>query len=183
MGRPGLVFSHLGIYVKDLARMEAFYTRLLDFTVTDRGRLDTPRGLVELVFLSRDPDEHHQIVLATGRPDAIGFNVINQISFKADSLATLRTMHRRLTDEGMPDIAPVTHGNALSVYAPDPEGNRLELYLDLPWYVTQPMRVPVDLTLDDNALMQRVEEHARGLPGFMPRAQWREGMARRMGLA
>lgn len=163
--------------------MESFYTRLLEFTVTDRGRLDTPRGPVELVFLSRDPDEHHQIVLASGRPAEVGFNVINQISFKADSLATLRTMHRRLQEEGIPDIAPVTHGNALSIYAPDPEGNRLELYLDLPWYVTQPMRVPVDFGLADEALMQTVEDHARGLPGFMPRAQWRDRMASRMGVS
>ena len=35
--RPQLSFSHLGIYVRDLAGMEAFYTGLLGFTVTDRG--------------------------------------------------------------------------------------------------------------------------------------------------
>ena len=183
MGRPGLAFSHLGIYVTDLSRMEDFYTRLLEFTVTDRGHLATPNGRVELVFLSRDPDEHHQIVLASGRPDVVSFNVINQISLKADSIATLRTMHRRLKEEEVQGIAPVTHGNALSVYAPDPEGNRLELYLDLPWYVSQPMRVPVDLDLDDSALMHVLEDHARGLPGFKSRAQWREEMARRMGVA
>ncbi len=181
--RPGLVFSHIGIHVHDLARMEDFYTRVPEFTVTDRGHLDTPAGPVQLVFLSRDPDEHHQIVLASGRPESIAFNVINQISLKADSLATLRTIHRRLRDEANQGIQPVTHGNALSIYAPDPEGNRLEFYLDLPWYVSQPMRVPVDLDQADDALMQMLERHAQGLPGFMPRAQWREEMARRMGLA
>ena len=181
--RPGLVFSHIGIYVSNLERMEDFYTRLLDFTVTDRGHLETPKGPVELVFLSRDPDEHHQIVLASGRPESIGFNVINQISLKADSLASLRTIHRRLQDERTAGIMPVTHGNALSVYAPDPEGNRLEFYLDLPWYVSQPVRVPVELAQADEPLMQMLEAHARGLPGFMPRAQWRELMARRMGTA
>ena len=46
--------------------MEGFYTRLLGFTVTDRGQLQGAAGPVSLVFLSRDPDEHHQIVLATG---------------------------------------------------------------------------------------------------------------------
>lgn len=182
MNRPGLAFSHLGIYVQDLAAMERFYTRVLEFTLTDRGQLDGPRGQMELIFLSRDPDEHHQIVLISGRPDELGFNVINQISLKADSLSTLREMHRRLVAERRPDITPVTHGNALSVYAPDPEGNRLELYIDLPWYVTQPMRVPVDFTQDDAALMAHVERHARALPGFRPRSQWRAEMARRMGV-
>lgn len=183
MPRPGLTFSHVGLFVCDIARMEDFYTRLLEFTVTDRGQLPGTDGPMDLVFLSRDPDEHHQIVLITGRPPQIPFNVINQVSLKADSLATLKEMHRRMQAEGMPGIAPVTHGNALSVYVPDPEGNRLELYVDLPWYVAQPMRVPLDLTPSDEAIMAAAEAHARSLPGFRPRAQWRADMARRMGLA
>jgi hypothetical protein len=137
---------------------------------------------MDLVFLSRDPDEHHQIVLISGRPADMSFNPINQISLKADSLQTLCAMHRRLVEEGLPGIAPVTHGNAVSIYVPDPEGNRLELYVDLPWYVSQPMRVPVDLDDDEATLMARLEAHARTLPGFKPRTQWRDEMARRMGL-
>lgn len=183
MTRPGLSFSHFGLFVTDLALMEDFYSRVLEFTVTDRGRLERPSGAVDLVFFSRDPDEHHQIVMAGGRPSDVGFNVINQISLKADSLATLKRMHARLQTEGLREIAPITHGNALSVYAKDPEGNRLELYLDLPWYVTQPLAVPVDLSRDDGVIMAEAERHARSLPGFMQRAQWRAEMARRMGVA
>lgn len=180
--RPGLTFSHFGIFVQDMARMEAFYSMMLGFTVTDRGRIERPSGGVDLVFLSRDPDEHHQIVLASGRPDAVGFNVINQISLKADSLASLKDVYNRLAQSGVQGMAPITHGNALSVYAPDPEGNRLELYVDLPWYVTQPVVLPVDLSQDDATILARAEAHARSLPGFMPRAQWRSLMAARMGL-
>lgn len=180
MTRPGFTFSHFGMFVNDIARQEAFYTRLLDFTVTDRGQLDGPHGPMDLVFLSRDPDEHHQLVLITGRPQELPFNPINQISLKADTLQTLCAMHRTLKQEGLPNIVPVTHGNAVSIYVPDPEGNRLELYFDLPWYVSQPLRVPVDLE-DEATLMQRLEAHARTLPGFRPRAQWRAEMARRMG--
>lgn len=180
--RPGLSFSHLGMFAHDLGVMEDFYTRVLEFTVTDRGQLPRGTALADLLFLSRDPDEHHQIVLISGRPESIGFNPINQISLKADSLATLRLMHARLLHEGVRDIAPVTHGNALSIYAPDPEGNRLELYIDLPWYVTQPMRVEVDLSQADGALMDHLEAHARSLPGFKSHAEWRDEMASRMGL-
>lgn len=183
MSRPGLTFSHIGLYVHDIARMEDFYTRVLEFTVTDRGQLPGPDGeMLDLVFTSRDPDEHHQIVLITGRPEQLPFNVINQLSLKADSLATLREMHRRLVECGARNISPVTHGNAISVYALDPEGTRLELYLDMPWYVSQPMRVPMDFSLDDVALMQAVEAHARELPGFKPRSEWRQEMAARMGI-
>lgn len=183
MTRPGLTFSHFGMFVIDVALLEDFYTRVLEFTVTDRGQLPGPAGPMDLVFLSRDPDEHHQIVLISGRPRDLPFNPINQISLKADSLATLRAMHQRLVAQGAADITPVTHGNAVSIYVRDPEGNRLELYLDLPWYVNQPMRVPVDLSLDDDALMGWLEAHARALPGFRPRSEWRAEMARRMGLA
>ena len=182
MTRTGLTFSHMGMYVSDIARMEDFYTRVLEFTVTDRGQLSGPTGPMSLVFLSRDPDEHHQIVLVTGRPDEPGFNVINQISLKADSLATLKSMHLRIQGEGLRDITPVTHGNALSIYVRDPEGNRLELYIDLPWYVSQPMRVPVDLSPPEGDIMAVAEAHARSLPGFRPRSEWRAEMAQRMGV-
>jgi catechol-2,3-dioxygenase len=180
--RPGLTFSHLGMFVRDMALMEDFYTRVLDFTVTDRGQLQTPAGPVGIVFTSRDPDEHHQIVLIEGRPTESHFNVINQLSLKADSLQTLRMMHGRLVKESARNIRPITHGNAISIYALDPEGTRLELYVDTPWYVTQPTVVPVDFALDDAALMHEVETHARSLPGFKPRATWRLEMAHRMGL-
>ncbi|WER50350.1 VOC family protein [Cupriavidus sp. WKF15] len=180
--RKGLSFSHVGIYVRDLPAMTRFYTELLDFTITDAGKLEGPAGPVELVFLSRDPAEHHQIVLATGRPEQLPFNVINQISLRADSLATLRGLYERMAAAGATDIHPITHGNAVSVYARDPEGNRLELFVDTPWYVSQPMRVPVDFSESDASLMQKIEAHARSLPGFEPRGAWQARMAEKMGL-
>lgn len=180
MPAASLRFSHFGLHVIDMARMEDFYSRVLGFTVTDRGQLQRPGGSVDLVFLSRDPDEHHQIVLASGRPDAAGFNPINQLSFKTDTLGDLKTLHSSLVAEGLRDITPITHGNALSVYARDPEGNRLELYYDLPWYVTQPVAVPVDLSLPEAEIMSRAEAHARSMQGFRSRAQWRDEMAKRM---
>ncbi|ABE36865.1 glyoxalase/Bleomycin resistance /Dioxygenase superfamily protein [Paraburkholderia xenovorans LB400] len=179
----GLTLNHMGFYVHDMARMEDFYTRVLEFTVTDRGKLETARGTVQLVFLSRDPTVHHQIVLTTGRPEHLAFNPINQISFEADSLATLKVFYQRFVSEKMEEITPVTHGNAISFYARDPEGNRLEVFIDTPWYVDQPMRVPVDFGLSDTELMITVERHARTLPGFKLRGEWEANMAERMGLA
>jgi len=183
MSRPGLTFSHFGIFCVDLPRMEDFYVRVLQFTVTDQGVLQTPSGPRQLTFLSRDPDAHHQIVLASGRPPKLDFNVINQLSFKADSLDTLKSMYKRVRQEATGEPNPVTHGNSLSVYLPDPEGNRLELYIDLPWYVLQPLAAPLDLEADNAEIMAMAEEHARALPGFKSHAQWRSEMAERMGVA
>ncbi|MGB1091187.1 MAG: VOC family protein [Oceanobacter sp.] len=176
-------FSHLGFFATDLVKMEAFYTGLLGLTVTDRGELPGENGPVSLVFMSKDPDEHHQVVLISGRPADMSYNPINQISFKGSDLQSLRDMHNKLIEMEADDIQPVTHGNALSIYARDPEGNRLELYIDMPWYVTQPMRVPADLTLNDEDLMAALEEHARALPGFRPRSEWRAEIAAKMGVA
>ena len=177
---PQLRFSHVGFFVRDLERMADFYSRVLGFAITDRGTLDTPRGTVGLVFLSRDPAEHHQIVLASGRPEALPFNPINQISFRMADFAGLREMHRRIQGEAVSEIAPVSHGNALSVYFLDPEGNRIELFVDTPWYVTQPLRIAMDMSLPDEALWKWAEDHARKLPGFRPVEEWRADLEKRL---
>jgi catechol 2,3-dioxygenase-like lactoylglutathione lyase family enzyme len=177
---PRLSFSHMGIFVTDLARMEDFYTRVLGFTVTDRGDLETPRGRLQFVFLSRDPREHHQVVMASGRPADLPFNPINQISFRMADFAGVREMYRRLQYEPVTEISPVSHGNALSVYFRDPEGNRLELFVDTPWYVKQPLRIPMDMKLSDRELWAWAEAEARKQPGFKPVEEWRSALSRQM---
>ena len=172
----GIAFSHVGFYVRDLERMADFYTRVLGMVVTDRGDL----GPVQLVFLSRDPQEHHQVVLASGKPDDATFNTINQLSFRVPDLATLRRVHARLAGESVSEVMPAAHGNAVSVYFRDPEGNRIEVFFDTPWYCRQPLRVPFDFADDDATLMAKVEALARSVPDFMPRAQWVETMRARM---
>ena len=180
MARPALSFSHFGFFVRDLDRMVDFYTRVLGFTVSDRGDLDTPRGRMQLAFLTRDTRDHHQIVLATGRPDGVPFNTINQISFRMADFPGLREMWRAIQQEPVSEISPVSHGNALSVYFRDPEGNRIELFVDTPWYVDQPMRIPMDMTLPDDALWDWARKTASELPGYKPVEQWRADLARKM---
>jgi catechol-2,3-dioxygenase len=175
---PELSFSHIGIYVTDAARMEDFYTGVLGFSVTDRGLL----GSTSLVFLSRDAKEHHQIVLASGRPGGAGFNPINQISFRMADFAGLREMHRRLQKEGVSELAPVSHGNALSMYFKDPEGNRIELFVDTPWYVQQPVRIPMDMKLSDAEIWAWAEREARKSPGFEPVEEWRSTLKAKIGI-
>ena len=178
---PALTFSHFGFFVRDIDKMVDFYARVLGFTVSDRGELETPRGRLAFAFLTRDPREHHQIVMASGRPDDLPFNTINQISFRMGDFAGLREMYRTIQSEtSVSEIAPVSHGNALSVYFRDPEGNRIELFVDTPWYVDQPMRVPMDMSLSDDALWKWAEESARALPGYKPVEQWRAELAQRL---
>jgi catechol-2,3-dioxygenase len=180
MTRPAPVLSHFGIHVTDIARMEDFYTRVLGLLVSDRGTL--PDSGRTLVFLSRDPDEHHQLVLVTGRPPGETYNVVNQISFKLPSLADLKSMHARLRQEGVKDFRIVTHGNAWSVYVGDPEGNRVELFVDTPWHTPQPLAEPFDIEAPTATIMAETEALCRRRPGFASRAEWRRAQADRMGV-
>ena len=164
-----LTLSHVGVYVKDMPKMVDFYSGFLGFAVSDRG---PSRGGGEIVFMTRDPREHHQFVMASGRPEDMNFNIVNQLSFRVDSLGTLRDLHAGLHDEDVEILGPVSHGNALSVYFLDPEKNRVELLIDTPWYVPQPCRIPVDLSLPDDELWAAIERDARALPGFSLRAAW-----------
>lgn len=173
-----LTFSHMGFYVRDLPRMARFYKEVLGFFQTDHGDL----GTVQLVFLSRDPSEHHQIVLASGRPTDLAFSVINQISLRVPDLATLRVVRDRVrADPDVTDLVAASHGNAVSIYFRDPEGNRLEVFLDMPWYCEQPLREPIDLDQSDDAVMAAAEAMARSRPRFRSRAEWQRDMERLMG--
>jgi len=168
-----LSFSHVGLFVTDLARMVDFYTGMLGFAVTDRGLL----GEVGIAFLSRDPREHHQLVLVEGRPPGAGAKTVNQVSFRAASLADLKAFHRRIA--AVPGIAldPVNHGTAWSLYFPDPEGNRLEVFVDTGWYTPQPYRERLDLTLPADRIRADTVALCRGRPGFQPIAAWRASLA------
>jgi len=175
--RPELNFSHVGIWVTDLEAMREFYTDVLGFVMTDRG----PIGDTELVFLSQSPGDHHQIVLAKGRPADLGFTTINQISFKLDSLETLQTMHHTLVDKSVKDLVQVSHGNAWSVYFRDPEGNRIECFVDTPWYTPQPVRAMLDLTLPAETIMRDTEAFCRSRPRFAVVGEWRQDLKDKIG--
>lgn len=177
MAQPVAALSHFGIHVTDIDRMADFYTRVLGLVVTDRGKLPDR----ELAFLSRDPDQHHQLVLVTGRPPGDdGFNVVNQISFKLETLDDLKAMHRRLREEGVKEFRIVTHGNAWSVYFPDPEGNRVELFVDTPWHTPQPVGEPFDIEAPTEKIFADTETFCRSRPGFVMRADWRKTASARM---
>ena len=171
---PQMAFSHIGLYVTDMASMVSFYTGVLGFSVTDRARIREN----DVVFLSRSPDEHHQIVLVPGRASQSP-STVNQISFRVIALAELRRLHAQLVGLGVPGINPTNHGGSWSVYFSDPEGNRIELLAQTPWYVP-PISISLDLSLSDAEIYSLTEAMVERTPGHMLRTQWRELLERRL---
>jgi len=173
---PALRFSHVGLFVTDMARMVEFYCDGLGFVVTDQGRL----GGALLTFLTREPGEHHQLVLVEGRPAGLPGRIVNQLSFRVDALSDLIAFWHRIRERAPADLVAVTHGNAWSVYFGDPEGNRIEVFADTPWHVSQPVREPLDLESGEAAILAETEAFCRGRPGFRPMAEWRREVAARL---
>ncbi len=171
---PQMAFSHIGLYVTDMESMVSFYTGVLGFSVTDRARIREN----DVVFLSRSPDEHHQIVLVPGRAPQSP-STVNQISFRVIALAELRRLHAQLVGLGVSGINPTNHGGSWSVYFSDPEGNRIELLAQTPWYVP-PVSVSLDLSLSDAEIYSLTEAMVEKTPGHMSRARWREQLERRL---
>ena len=166
--------AHFGIYVIDLPLMLGFYEGVFGLTVTDRGEGRSFKGT--LVFTSGAPDQHHQLVFATGRAPGTPSTVM-QIAFKVPSIQSLRDLSKKALELGATDLRPLNHGNALSVYFKDPEANTVEIYIDTPWHVSQPHGEPLDLAKSDEEILRETEAHCRRDPSFMPMAQWQAGFS------
>jgi catechol 2,3-dioxygenase len=166
---PKAKLCHIGLYARDLKKMVDFYTRVFGMIVTDWGH--SKRGM-DIAFLSGSADEHHQLVLAGGRPDEASFSTINQVSFRVDSLDELKRYHAWLVDERVDKLETRDHGNAWSIYFSDPEGNRMEIYVPSPWYVSQPFGEPLDLTQPADVIRARTEAMVRQDPTWRPVAEW-----------
>jgi len=169
--RPSL--THTGINCRDLEMMRNFYCDVIGLVETDRGKGVTIP--VDIIFLSSHPAIHHQLALASGR-EPQGASMINQLSFRVNSLDELKAMHARIQKAGIKAIKPVNHGCAWSVYFPDPEGNMVEIYLDTPWYIRQPHADPLNLDLPTDEIIRLTKERCESDPTFMPAAEWQKTM-------
>jgi len=154
--------GHVGIYVRDLDRMVAFYRDFLGMQVTKQNRA---RGMA---FLSSDPAaSDHEIALMSGRPENDNPHLINQISMRVESLDDLRTFHQRILAEGLKLERVVNHGSAIGCYFQDPEGNTTEVFWRSPYNCWEPTGELVNLADSDEALLahvDRIVERNRDVP-------------------
>jgi catechol-2,3-dioxygenase len=97
---------------------------------------------------------------------------VMQLSFKVDTLDEVREAKRRALAKGATRMRGLNHGNAISIYFMDPEENTVEVYLDTPWYVSQPHGDPLDLDKPDQVIWDETEAIVRADPTFKPVETW-----------
>lgn len=174
-------WSHCVLRVRDVEAMVAFYCDALGFRVADRGPIG--RGGGEIVFLSGSSSDHHQMAFMGVRgPEEA--SSLEHNAFRVDSLAEVLDRYRWATgDERVEAAHPVTHGNAISVYFSDPEGNGIEVFCDTPWHVQQPQVRGWDPSKREDEILATIEAEFRDEPEFMPMEQYRARQAELFGEA
>lgn len=162
-----LKWSHAVLNAIDTDKLLDFYTGAMGFNIVDRGPLG-PGSPQEIVFMSQAEDEHHQLAIVNGREEGQAGASLNHLAFRVGSFDEVKELHARLSAAEV-DMLPLSHGNTLSLYFGDPEGNGIEVFWDTPWHVAQPQGKVWDPSLGKEEALAWVEENFEGEPGFMLR--------------
>ena len=118
--------GHVVIRAANLARSEAFYRDVLGLPVCTHYDKD---GLKVAFFTLGD---HHDFAImeSPGRGDA-ATSGLDHVAFKiGSSLEELRLAKQYLDASGVPS-KPIDHEVTQSLYINDPDGNGIELYVDV----------------------------------------------------
>jgi catechol-2,3-dioxygenase len=161
--------GHVGLHVRDVEREKAFFRDVLGLTITDEGE--------GMVFFSARPDEeHHEFLLVGGRDTPDGAAHVQQVSFRCDTLEDVIGFSERFEAAEVEIDMIVTHGNAVSVYFFDPEGNRCEVYWGTGLEARQPYLDGVDLTRPAAEIVEGVQESVakHGKTGFVDHSLLRQ---------
>src|SRR5262249_4248033 len=119
--------GHVVLKVRDAGKSRDFYTRTLGLKVAHE---DLERGTVLLSF----GKEHHDLALfqlASGETPGPTQPGLHHMAWQLGSFEELRAAYQELKAIGVPVESTVEHNVTRSVYFPDPDGNRVELYCDM----------------------------------------------------
>jgi catechol-2,3-dioxygenase len=145
--------GHVGVYARDIERSMAFYRDIIGLKVSDRS----PTGAVFMTAQDRLA-EHHELLLVPGRNDEGNPNVLQQISFRCASVADVKEFYRVFVENRVPINRCVSHGNTVSIYAQDPDGNSVEVYWPNGIDVPQPFGKPMDLSKSEAEIMAQLDQ-------------------------
>lgn len=119
--------GHIVLKVRDAAKSRDFYTRTLGLKVAHE---DLDRRAVFLSF----GEAHHDLALfqlASGAAPDAAQPGLHHMAWQLGSVEELQAAYRELKALGVPIESTVEHNVTRSIYFPDPDGNRVELYCDM----------------------------------------------------
>jgi catechol 2,3-dioxygenase len=124
--------GHLVLYVRDLERSRRFYADVLGWSEI-RG--NTPVGVPAAAFSSGRT--HHELLLIEVGSDAAPIPAGRRLGMYhfglkiGESDEELREARQRLAEAGVRVVGASDHTVTHSLYIEDPDGNEIELYIDV----------------------------------------------------
>lgn len=123
--------GHVVLKVRNLQRSEEFYSGTLGMRVI--SRLSDPRMTF---FTLENTENHHDFALmelgSVAPAPACGATGLAHVAFKVGSSLEEFGLARSLLDEsGSPVLYEAQRGLSRSVHVLDPDGNEIELYVDI----------------------------------------------------
>jgi catechol 2,3-dioxygenase len=123
--------GHLVLYVRDVRRSAAFYGDVLGWK-----RIPTPEGAPVALFSSGHT--HHELLLIEVGPDAQPIPAGRRVGLYhfglkvGDTDDELREALAKVQAAGARIVGASDHTVSHSLYILDPDGNEIELYVDVP---------------------------------------------------
>jgi catechol 2,3-dioxygenase len=129
--------GHIVLYVRDVERSARFYREVLGWRqiLPDPDR---PASMPIAMFSSPSGRTHHELLLievgesAAGQPAPPRVGLYHFGLKIGDSDDDLRAALERLRETGTPVLGASDHTVSHSLYIADPDGNEIELYIDVP---------------------------------------------------
>lgn len=120
--------AHLVLRVKDINRAEKFYTEVLGLRVISRE--------MGMVFMSARPGPSHELALAQARTEfqnpKVGSEGLSHFAWEMESFEDLKKIYKHLRELQVKINGIGDHGISLGIYFQDPEGNKVEVFYELP---------------------------------------------------
>ena len=127
--------GHLVLYVRDVARSAAFYRDVLGWRQIMGDDLG---GLPVAAFAAPSLRTHHELLLIEVGADAADLPAGRRVGMYhfglkiGDSDDELRAALASLQEHGVTILGASDHTVTHSLYIADPDGNEIELYIDVP---------------------------------------------------
>jgi catechol 2,3-dioxygenase len=129
--------GHLVLYVRDIERSAGFYRDVLGWRQIVPDPADGGRVPIA-AFSAPSGRTHHELLLIEVGPDAAAMPEGRRLGLYhfglkvGDSDDELREALQRLNETGTPVLGASDHTVSHSLYIADPDGNEIELYVDVP---------------------------------------------------